>query len=590
MTGPQHHENTQNTTHLTDTRARSLPSQSNPNPRPDNVHMRFVANLSPESTFIINAQRPTGAHGISTHCVGLWFGQDDKEAPEKNGLANDEVVHVPEQAWDGAAGQTLLLSALRPALRRKCISVIPPEPEFGLLRELFFAKFDLIFPLLRDEAWEKHGVMETVALKQCICLLASLDPSMRPHLRLPHTEAVLSQAEFRAHIAAAVKQSLDLDFITDKVVLLQVCTLMSMYVGNQGFGELSTSYCAQAVLHEQTLGFHVGWGDDKDKTGVERSRRIFWCVWVLDRLNAATNGRPTLIHRHDVDSRVMDSADDQPPPFRLLIRIAQLLDHTISLYRPHAVEQAQTRRIDDTFEDLVKTTAAQNLSNASLELFYLSVVILRDRSHGHQSASELQWFCASRIVAVASGEFKPSLVYWPTLPYSVTVAASVAYRRLRNSSVPYSRRCAYTLFHDGCQLLSDLSRAFLSARIMAQLGKDTMREVERATKRTRRDSIRPIQDAVTSSETVLAGDHDIQVSPNVDQPRSRQVLDLPQSLEAGVTHTTSAACSDSCSPSFFDCYDGEAGIFGNFDPNFDLNRIDAIFSANLDLNSQERTY
>ena len=328
------------------------------------AHIRFVANLSPESAFIINANRRAGNGDIARHGVGLWTGQKLADVSEETTPVEDQAAELPVQALDGSAGQALLLSSLRPALRRECLATIPPDGELGLLSDLFFAKIDPIFPLLREEPWEKHGVMETIALKQCICLVASLDPAMRPHLRLPHTDVVLPQIDFRARIAAAVKQSLDLGFITDKVVLLQVCTLMSMYVAKQGFGELSTYYCAQAVLHEQTLGFHVGWPDGQ--AGGDRSRRIFWCVWVLDRLNAATNGRPTLIHRRDMDRKVMDSVDDQQPPFKLLIRIAQFLDNTISLYRPHAGVQDQTEDANHTFEDLVEATKAQNLSNGLL--------------------------------------------------------------------------------------------------------------------------------------------------------------------------------------------------------------------------------
>lgn len=325
--------------------------------------MRFVANLSPESAFIINNQRLEGSDSISRHGVGLWLGQDEEVAVEAASANDQRVLSVPTQVLDGLSGQTLLLSILRPALRRECLSVIPPKHELGLLSDLYYAKIDLIFPLLKDEPWEKHGAIETVTLKQCICLVASSDPAMRPHLRLPHHDAVLSQLDFRARIFAAVKQTLDLGFIADKIVLLQVCTLMSMYTDDGGFGVLSTHYCAQAILYEQTLGFHVGWPDGK--AGGERSRRIFWCVWVLDRLNAATNGRPTVIHRRDVDKKVMDSIDDQPPPFKLLIHLAHLLDYTISLYRPGTMASAQKKKLD-TFEDLIEMASAQNLSSTLL--------------------------------------------------------------------------------------------------------------------------------------------------------------------------------------------------------------------------------
>lgn len=358
--GSQFVASPQGATQCTNTQISRLQQASESND-PD---VRFVANLSPESAFIINASRPAGTRSISQHGVGLWLGQKSEEVTEEAVPVDEDAAVVPAQVLDGFSGQSTLLSALRPALRRECIATMPSDEDFGFLSDLFYAKIDPIFPLLSKEPWEKHATMETVALKQCICLVASLDPAMRPHLRLPHIEHVLSQIEFRARIAGAVKQSLDHDFITDKIVLLQVCTLMSMYVEKEGFGELSIYYCSQAVLHEQTLGFHVGWPDGR--AGGGRSRRIFWCVWVLDRLNAATNGRPTLIHRRDVDRKVMNSVDDQPAPFKLLIQIAQCLDHTISLYRPHAMVQDQAENSKQTFEGLVEAAGAQDLSNGLL--------------------------------------------------------------------------------------------------------------------------------------------------------------------------------------------------------------------------------
>lgn len=341
-------------------------------PPHNDAHVRFVADLSPESAFIINSKHPPGDGNISKHGVGLWLGQEHEARP--NELAPEDetrVTVVPAEVLDGSAGQLLLLSTLRPALRRECMATLPADRQVAVLMDLYYEKIDPIFPLLSQEPWEKHGTMETIALKQCICLVASLDPAMAPHLRLPHTDQVLPQQEFRARIAAAVKQALDLGFISDEIVLMQVCTLMSMYVEKQGFGELSTYYCAQAILHEQTLGFHVGWPDGK--AGGERSRRLFWCIWVLDRLNAATNGRPTVIHRSDMDRKVIDSVEDQPPPFKLLIRIAHFLEHTISLYRPGTMLQDPSGKVDDAFEDLVEASGAQNLGNGMLGEFFESL-------------------------------------------------------------------------------------------------------------------------------------------------------------------------------------------------------------------------
>jgi hypothetical protein len=336
----------------------------------DDAYLRFIGDLSPEASFLTNRNPGNGNQNTSRlDDVGVWLGQK----AEDQGML--------EQSDSGAAPPTLSASAIQrlglaslqvlsPYLRRECALVLPPEYEFSVIKDLYYAKIDPLLPILHAEMFDQHDTMDTVALKQCICLSASLDPSLRSRLRLPHTERILTPIEFRGCLAAAVKQSLDLGFIQNKVVLLQVCTLMALYVDKPSCSEVSTYYCAQAVHHAQTLGLHLGWPDAGSRG--ERSRRIFWCVWVLDRLNAATNGRPVLIHSRDMDRRTTDSVPEQIPSFRLVIRIARFLDEVISNYRPSPGDIRHAETVNSrTFEDLVSETESSTIGTTLLGKSYL---------------------------------------------------------------------------------------------------------------------------------------------------------------------------------------------------------------------------
>lgn len=334
----------------------------------EDAYLHFIGDLSPEASFLSNGGREDGNHKGSRHAdVGVWLGQK----PETRGGAEIEGPQAVGQSPGASAIQRFGLTgiqALSPYFRKECMSVLPPEYEFGFISDLYYTKIDPIFPILHGEVLEKHNTMEAVALKQCICIIAALDPKLKRHLRLPHTECLLSQIDFRACLAAAVKQSLDLGFIQDKMVVLQVCALMAFYIDKQRYSDISTYYSAQAVHHAQTLGLHLGWPEDSAKC--KKSTRIFWCVWVLDRLNAATNGRPILIHSQDMDRGIMESVPTQAPPFRLLIRITQFLDGVISKYRPHAATELQAPNNEqETFEDLVEETESMNIGNALLGMF-----------------------------------------------------------------------------------------------------------------------------------------------------------------------------------------------------------------------------
>ena len=54
-------------------------------------------------------------------------------------------------------------------------------------------------------------------------------------------------------------------------------------------------------------------------------------------------------------------------------------------------------------------------------------------------------------------------------------------------------------------------------------------------------------------------------------------------VQVSMAPAASAALYDQFGTDSYSEYTGDAEIFGNLDPSFDLGRADAIFSANLDL-------
>jgi hypothetical protein len=209
-------------------------------------------------------------------------------------------------------------------------------------------------------------------------------------------------------------------------------------------------------------------------------------------------------------------------------------------------------------------------------MFYLSVVILRSRPNGPKGinrtpSSEFQVYCATHIVSIATEEFKSSVTFWPIMPYAIAMATSVAYKTLRNSMIPSNRKRAYALFHSSCEVLDELSKAFLSAKTVARLATETVQEVERLAGRRR------IQ-AVEASTVRRGSTHSNSQAENTQQ--SSATSSRAANTEIPPTSPTLPLSKELVSPSYH--FDGDAGIFTDFDPNFDLGRLDAVFSANLD--------
>ncbi|KAK9796547.1 hypothetical protein SCARD494_04249 [Seiridium cardinale] len=562
----------------------------------EHAYLQFIGDLNPEASFLNNRHQHSDAPDASRyHDIGVWQARRSEEHSNAEHDSNAPSLPIETQETSNLQRSGLVsLRALAPYLRKECISVLPPEHEFGSISKVFYSKFDVIFPVLHGEDLARHELMERTALKQCICLMAALDPLSKNHLRLPHTESVLSPIDFRRCIAAAIKQSLDMSFIHDRMVLLQVCALMSFYADKSNSSEVSSNYCAQAVHHLHTLGLHLGW---PETTQAEKSRRIYWCIRVLDRLNAATNGRPILMHDRDVDKRMTDAINEQLPSFRLLIRISDILEAVISQYRPHASEEAQAPH-EVAFEDMAHEAGALAIGSAllaSLELFYLAVMILRHRpskrggGDERPTSSATQLFCSKTIVSLVSEELKRSLTFWAAVPYAVSLATSVAYTNLRTSKIPYKRKQAYSLFHSSCDALDELSTSFSSAQTMARLAKDTLHEFERvAANRNKpggheQGEKEPIAQISTGFSMG---------NSNADQP-SAQALSvdmtskfsgdsLPLAEGSGDNNSLSSTLTiiDSLYQDDLD-FGVIPEIFNSFDPEFGLDHIDAVFSANL---------
>ena len=196
-------------------------------------------------------------------------------------------------------------------------------------------------------------------------------------------------------------------------------------------------------------------------------------------------------------------------------------------------------------------------------------------------SSDLQLFAATSIIAIASGDFKSTMTYWPAVPYAVSLATSVAYKSLRHSIIAHRRKRAYNLFHSSCELLDEIGKAFCSAKTIARLATNTLQEVERvAADRSKAIQHSPadppertLQRTLTANDTSGRGAK----KPSSQAPDGEVTQDSTVNFSASFDNAT----LQNESPSIFNDFIGDAGIFDDFDPDFDLNRIDQVFSANL---------
>jgi hypothetical protein len=173
--------------------------------------------------------------------------------------------------------------------------------------------------------------------KQAICLAASFVPRARLHLNLRSTgdeqPSPRVPSDFATEVSLALRTSIDLGLIKDKFVLIQLLALLSLFTQLSGDCHSSAELTSRSVSYIHTIGLYLD--TQNNRKDDELATRLFCCVWVLDRLNAAFHGRPVLMHERDYGRNLEACFQQQDAIFQLLLNVVLLLDKVIALYRPN---------------------------------------------------------------------------------------------------------------------------------------------------------------------------------------------------------------------------------------------------------------
>ena len=158
----------------------------------------------------------------------------------------------------------------------------------------------------------------------------------------------------------------------------------------------------------------------------------------------------------------------------------------------------------------------------------------------------------------------------PFIPYAVSLALSVEYRKMRHSRLPMFRARAMNAFRRNCEMLRDFGDYFWSANVVANLGERVLKEMERAaTTLTKEATPQPPEGDNGVAPSLLAEES---MSHGHGQPLMGDLamIDAAPGLDNMVDF------------SLVDAVSGQ-DVFGHIDPNFNLNAIEEALEANLDI-------
>jgi hypothetical protein len=252
---------------------------------------------------------------------------------------------------------------------------LPGEAGFQALYTIYLDEIHPIFPVIDRHAMEAMPVTspECSLLRLAVCIAASVNPRAKDYLKPRRSKHYYSSREgLIRDMIFSLRLLLSLGLVKDKIVLVQALSLVALFTQYAKDRDLSAELSASAIGYSHTAGLHLenqgGKSNNDNESQSEEARcRLFCCVWALDKLNAATQGRPVMMHERDIGRNVADAIMVQQPPFQLLLWIVVLLDRVIELYRPHNIETSTFPESDfPLFEDLIDKTNAVNVNSRFL--------------------------------------------------------------------------------------------------------------------------------------------------------------------------------------------------------------------------------
>lgn len=325
--------------------------------QPEDEHRpNFVGDLNPEGIFLATTSH--GASRVSKYHDNLGFWLPSKDPSQSGGSGPSLPGPRPDASSVAHPNDS---RAATHAWSSRSARLLPDPRSFNSLRTIYFKDIHPIFPILPPELVPEMAdsgelSMDETILMQSLCFATATNTAARPFLRLPRRRGVLSPKEFSARQSQALVASLNTAYgAIDPMIAVRAFGLLSLFSQLSTDNHTSAEYCARAVSHVHTMQLHLDTSHVRKDDAV--AVQIFLCVWVIDRLNAAFQSRPILMHSRDIGRDMAAAVAQQQGCFRTLLVICNLLEKVTGLYRPESKANDDEAEFPP-FEELVIGTDA----------------------------------------------------------------------------------------------------------------------------------------------------------------------------------------------------------------------------------------
>ncbi|KAJ5531620.1 hypothetical protein N7527_005013 [Penicillium freii] len=450
-----------------------------------NPAQQGAAFIAPDASPATDVDQESRRFACDSHPVATLMEQNESRLKEGRSQKGDvgawlsaEESSIDQVETPGSSSQTGLGTHVHP-------DWLPPKDCEEALVDIYFRRIHPLLPLFDEDSVRSQHRAGRLPLRlvQVICLIAAKDQGAVPFLCLGPNSNTLPLEKFSSILYTDAMQNVSRR-PEKKVLAIQILALLSLHEWGSTGSEDCSLNLAQAIQHAQTMGLHLLWPDQHPGTS---SRGIFWCLWSLDRWNAAMNGRPLIIHDGDKIQGVDDVVSTFQSPFRVWLRIADKLGEVIHFYRPIMKDMDQSEVDLPSFEDIVEHCEAWDMSPdllESLELVYHSVIILSTHSSGLQGRSRpraskiRQSHSILTIASLSCNHDIRDFLPFPMVSYTISLVFSVTYKQLRESKLPSARHTAISqirLFH---RCLEKMRTTWWSAAVMTRLGQRVLNTIQ----------------------------------------------------------------------------------------------------------------
>ncbi|KAH8889054.1 hypothetical protein GQ53DRAFT_795467 [Thozetella sp. PMI_491] len=599
---------------MSGTAPQSLPGKSDPetdeaarpvDANPLESSSSFVCDLNPESVFIqaTSPDTATVPSFPSTSQVGIWrprASQPTAKRARSDDTAGRRAAPKSSQQSGGVGAPSeayfLFERARQNYLETECLPVLPPEEDFKALKSIFVDKIHPIYPVFKDSDLEDDSQSVYCRLtKQIVALAAAPDVDAVKHLRLRAKGPVLEFREFHRRVSAAVFAVLDARMVENRLDLIRILTMLSLFYQPATTSERDRAalLCSEALHHFVTIGAHLA--GYRPQTASEDSEKLFCAIWALDTIVGAFYSKPRSFHERDSDLSLDECIAKQPPAFRLFLTLIKYLDRIVDLYRPHQKFQL----IDiPVFEMMALGAGAGKLPTvllATLEILYHAVSVLSCRQlasafSDNPAANDFSYIphplinprrsvSADRIVWITQNQAICPFLF---VPYAVSLALTVKYRKMRYSQIAMFRNRGRAEFKEIIGVLKRMGETYITARVNAGLGESILKQMEKTAcslVHDEADKTAPVNKRAAVATPAQTSDTSVPVLVSDSGTASL----TPATTEDHDLQAILGAESVSLEAPVLDNLDLDVDLFGYFDPSFNLDAIDTALEANLEV-------